>query len=99
MLHFAWDNPEDDLTEYFKRFAELTAVKSDRNKVVYVLTNFGSTMEQNLYRIYKLRDLGYSPYVMIYQKEIAPKDVKRLQRWCNNRFIFRSVEKFEDYKG
>lgn len=99
MLHFAWDKPEDDLTEYFKRFAELTAVKSDRNKVVYVLTNFGSTMEQNLYRIYTLRNLGYSPYVMIYQKETAPKEIRRLQRWCNNRWIFRSVERFEDYKG
>lgn len=33
-------------------------------KVVYVLTNFNSTMEQNLYRIYTLRDLGYAPYVL-----------------------------------
>ena len=98
MLHFAWDKSEDDLTKYFKRFSELTAVKSDRNKVVYVLTNFGSTMEQNLYRIYTLRDLGYSPYVMVYQKETAPKEIKHLQRWCNNRYIFRSCNKFEDYK-
>lgn len=99
MLHFAWDKPEDDLTEYFKRFAELTAVKSYRNKVVYVLTNFGSTMEQNLYRIYTLRDLGFSPYVMVYQKENAPKEIRRLQRWCNNRYIFHSCDKFEEYKG
>ena len=98
MLHFAWDNPDDDLTEYFKRFNELTAVKSFRNKIVYVLTNYGSTIEQDLYRIYTLRDLEYSPYVMVYQKDTAPKEIKRLQRWCNNRFIFRSVENFNDYK-
>lgn len=98
ILHFAWDNPNDDLTKYFKLFSEHTIVKSDRNKIVYVLTNFGSTMEQNLHRIYTLRDLGYNPYVMIYEKETAPKEVKRLQRWCNNRFIFRSCERFEDYK-
>lgn len=98
MLHFAWDNPEDDLTEYFKQFNEFTAVKSFRNKIVYVLTNYESTIEQDLFRIYTLRDLGYSPYVMVYQKETAPKEIKRLQRWCNNRFIFRSVENFEDYK-
>lgn len=98
ILHFAWDNPEDDLTEYFKRFAELTAVKSYRNKSVYVLTNFGSTIEQDLYRIYTLRDLGYSPYVMIYQRDTAPKELRRLQRWCNNRYIFRSCARFEDYK-
>lgn len=98
ILHFAWDNPNDDLTKHFKLFSEHTVVKSDRNKIVYVLTNFGSTMEQNLHRIYTLRDLGYSPYVMIYEKETAPKEVKRLQRWCNNRLIFRSCERFEDYK-
>lgn len=99
MLHFAWDNPNEDLTEYFKRFSEHTAIKSDRNKAVYVLTNYNSTIEQDLYRIYTLRDLGYSPYVMIYQKESAPKDIRKLQRWCNNRWVFRSVPKFDDYKA
>lgn len=99
MLHFAWDNPRQDLTGYFKRFSEHTSVKSERNKIVYVLTNYSSTMEEDLYRIYTLRDLGYSPYVMIYQKDTAPREIKRMQRWCNNRFIFRSVPDFKDYKG
>lgn len=99
MLHFAWDNPKQDLTKYFRRFSEHTKIKSDRNKVVYVLTNYNSTLEEDLYRIYKLRELGYSPYVMIYQKENAPKEIRRLQRWVNCRWIFRTVNKFEDYKG
>lgn len=55
-------------------------------------------MEENLYRIYTLRDLGYDPYVMIYDKPNAPREIKDLQRWCNNRLIFRSCERFEDYK-
>lgn len=97
-LHFAWDNPKEDLTEHFKKFAELTKVKSDRNRTVYVLTNFGSTFEEDLYRIYTLRDLGYSPYVMIYQKENAPKKTRQVQRWCNNRWIFRSTKTFEEYR-
>lgn len=99
MLHFAWDNPKQDLTKYFRRFSEHTKIKSDRNKVVYVLTNYNSTLEEDLYRIYKLRELGYSPYVMIYQKENAPKEIRRLQRWVNCRWIFHTVNKFEDYKG
>ncbi len=99
MIHFAWDNPRVDLTECFKRYAALTDIKSDRNKAVYVLTNFDSTIDEDLYRIYTLRDLGFSPYVMIYQKETADKTHHRLQRWVNNRFIFRSCDKFEDYKG
>ena len=98
MIHFAWDNPKQDLTRYFRQFSEYTTLKSYTKKSVYVLTNYNSTLDEDLYRIYTLRDLGYSPYVMIYQKETAPKEVRRLQRWCNCRWIFRSTEKFEEYK-
>ena len=97
-LHFAWDNPKQDLTPYFKRFSEAYKRKSSATKVVYVLVNFNSTMEENLYRIYTLRDLGYDPYVMVYDKPNAPKEIKDLQRWVNSRFIFRSCKNFEDYK-
>ena len=98
-IHFAWDNPKDDLKPYFERYKELAKHKPHgRYGTVYCLTNFGSTMEENLYRIYTLRDLGYDPYVMVYDKPNAPKEIKDLQRWCNNIYIFRSCEKFEDYK-
>lgn len=66
--------------------------------MVYVLTNFDSTMEENLYRIYTLRDLGYDPYVMVYDKLNAPKEIRRLQRWCNNKIIFKKCPDFKDYK-
>lgn len=99
-IHFAWDNAEDDLTQYFERYSALAKHKPHGQfGTVYCLTNFGSTMEQNLHRIYTLRDMGFSPYVMIYDKPNAPKEIKMLQRWCNNKFIFRSCESFEDYKG
>lgn len=98
MIHFAWDNPKQDLTDYFKLFSKHTNIKSERNKSVYVLTNYNSTIEEDLYRIYTLRDLGYSPYVMIYQKETADRQHRDLQRWCNCRWIFRSCPDFKDYK-
>lgn len=98
MLHFAWDNPKDDLTEYFKRFAELSKIKNERSKTVYVLTNFNSTIDEDLYRIYTLREYGFNPYVMIYRKETAPREIRQLQRWCNCRQIFRSCPDFKDYK-
>ena len=97
MLHFAWDNPEDDLADKFRMFSEKYRIKDRRRKTVYVLTNFNSTMEQNLYRIYTLRDLGYDPFVMVYNKPSAPHDIKRLQRWCNNKFIFKKCPDFNDY--
>lgn len=98
MVHFAWDNPKDDLEDKFKRFSERFRIKNHRKKTVYVLTNFNSTMQENLYRIYTLRDLGYDPYVMIYDKPNAPKEIRDLQRWCNAKFIFNSCRDFNDYK-
>lgn len=95
-IHFAWDNPNDDLAPKFKLWAEKFRRNSNLG-MVYCLTNFNSTMEENLYRIYTLRDLGYDPYVMVYDKPHAPKEIKALQRWCNNKIIFKSCTKFEDY--
>lgn len=95
-IHFAWDNPNDMLEDKFKQFAKEFRRKSNLG-MVYVLVNFNSTMEENLYRIYKLRDLGYDPFVMIYNKSSASKEIRKLQRWCNNKWIFKSVNNFYDF--
>lgn len=97
-VHFAWDNPNEDLTGYFRRFLELTAIKSSRRRRVYVLTNYGSTHEQDLYRVETLRGMGYDPYVMVYDRPTAPKITRQLQRWVNNKRIFYAVPKFADYR-
>ena len=96
-LHFAWDDPAVDLTPYFKRFLELTNVKDARKLRVYVLTNYGSTHEQDLYRIHTLREMGYDPYVMIYEKPAAPAITRKLQRWVNNKYFFHAVKNFDDF--
>ena len=96
MIHFAWDG-NDDLEPLFRKYAPHIS-QSERNRRVYVLTNYDTSMEWNLHRIYALRDLGYDPYVMVYDKPNGPKEIRRLQRWCNNKFIFRSCKKFEDYQ-
>lgn len=99
-IHFAWDRYEDKdkIVPKFKMFSELTGW--DRRKMtVYVLTNFDTTIEQDLERIYTLRELGYWPYVMIYDKEHTKSTdtVRKLQRWVNMRAIFESTPRFEDY--
>ena len=96
-IHFAWDNPREDLTGMFERFKRLSGIKDYRKLGVYVLTNFNSTLDEDIYRIETLRDLGYSPYVMIYDKKNAPREKRLLQRWVNNRRIFGSVKSFADY--
>ena len=95
-LHFAWDNPKDDLEDKFRRFAERFRRKSNIG-TVYCLTNFNSTMEENLYRITTLSRLGFDPYVMVYNKPSAPQEVIDLQRWCNNKIIFKSCPDFKKY--
>lgn len=96
-LHFAWDNPKDDLEEKFRRFAEQFRIKDRRRKTVYCLTNYNSTMEENLFRIYKLRELGFDPFVMVYNKPEAPREIRLLQRWCNNKFIMQACPRFEEF--
>lgn len=100
-VHFAWDRYEDKdlILPKLKEFKEITGWGA-RKTSVFVLTNFDTTIEQDLERIYTLRDLNYDPYVMIYQKEAtrSSDEVRRLQRWVNNKIIFKSVKRFEDYK-
>ena len=99
-VHFAWDRYEDKeiIVPRLKAFKEITGW--DKRKMsVYVLTNFDTTIEQDLERIYTLRDLGYNPYVMIYNKESTKGSdtVRLIQRWVNNRKIFNSIKWFSEY--
>lgn len=56
-----------------------------------------TTREQDMERIYTLRDMGFEPYVMVYDKPHADAFYKSLQRWCNMRAIFHRIPRFEDY--
>ena len=96
-VHFAWDNPDIDLTPYFRRFLELTNIHSVRRRRGYVRTNYASTHEQDLYRVETLRGMGYEPYVMIYDRPSAPPITRQLQRWVNNKRIFHTVPDFANY--
>lgn len=100
-VHFAWDRYEDKdiIVPKFKAFKEITGW--DKRKLpVYVLVNFNTTLEQDLDRIYTLRDLGYWPYVMVYERDKLPKGhvMRKLQRWVNMRAVFETTQKFEDYR-
>lgn len=96
-VHFAWDNPDEDLTRYFRQFLEWTSIRNPRLRRVYLLTNYGSTHEQDLYRVETLRQMGFDPYVMIYEKPTAPPITRHLQRWVNNKRLFYAIPSFSDY--
>lgn len=97
MVHFAFDFMKNEKQivrglDIFKKYFK----KSNRSLIVYILTNFDTTIKEDLYRLHKVEELGYTPDIRIYNKPSAPQILKDLQRWCNNRFIYRSC-KFEDY--
>ena len=103
-IHFAYDRYEDkDMIEpKFKRFRELSKIKhTDLRVFVLCGDKERRVLPEDLHRIYFLRENGFNPYVMVYDKEHLPKghELRRLQRWVNNKYIFWSTEKFEDYKG
>lgn len=100
-IHFAFDRWQDkDIVEpRLRKFAEKTGFNKNRGHVmVYILTNYDTTLEQDIYRIQLCRELKFSPYPMIYDKEHADPIYKKLQRWCNN-FIFWKTPTFEEYDG
>ena len=100
-IHFAWDlmDRSEQIIKGLNLYLEHGKIQDPRRRCVYVLTNFNTTMEENLYRIYTLRDMGYDPFVMVYDKPNAPREIRRLQRWCNNKWVFKKCPKFENYKG
>ena len=97
--HFAFDRWQDRkiIEEKMRMVREVTGWS--RNNVrpgVYILCNYDTTLQQDLYRIELCRELQWSPYPMIYDKEHADPVYRKLQRYCNN-FIFWRCKSFEDY--
>ncbi len=101
-IHFAWDRYQDKdmIVPKFRAFKDITGWEK-RKLSVYVLVNFNTTHEQDLERIYTLRELGYWPYVMVYERDKLPKGhiTRKLQRWVNMRAVFETIPRFEDYTG
>ena len=98
MWHFAFDfmKNEKQIMKGLKIFVDIVK-PNPRNAAVYILTNFDTTFEQDLYRVKMVQDIGLTPDIRIYRKPTAPKITRDLQRWCNNRFIYRVTSDFMDY--
>jgi hypothetical protein len=100
-VHFAYDRYEDKhiIEPKLKAFKDATGYDKDKGRVmVYILTNYNTTIEQDIERIQFCRSLRFSPYPMIYDKEHCKKIYRDIQRWCNN-FIFWSTPTFEEYNN
>lgn len=99
--HFAYDRYQDKaiIEPKMKMVREITGWNRNKGRpTVFILTNFDTTLEQDIDRIQFCRSLGWTPYPMIYDKEHADPVYRKLQRWCNN-FIFWNVPTFEEYNS
>lgn len=98
-IHFAWDNPKDKtVPKALEMFSEKYGLNPKANNVVvYLLTNYWSTHQQDLERVQWLREHFFVPYVMIYNKPSAPRETRLLQRWVNNKIVFNKVKTFDEF--
>jgi hypothetical protein len=98
MIHFAWDKFEDEkiICERLATFVKNTLFSYQKISV-YVLVNFNTTFEQDLYRIYKIKEIGANPFVMVFEKEKADKKYRYLQRYVNGRMLFRKINSFDEF--
>ena len=99
-VHFAWDRYEEKemIIPKLKMFKDVTGWVRQK-MTVYVLTNFDTTFEQDVERVYTLRDMGFSPDVRIYEKYRLPKGDRliKFQRYVNNKRVFNTCKSFDDY--
>lgn len=113
-IKFAWDNINDE-KEVMAGLQMLqdAGIALRSNVMVYVLTDFDTTLEQDIYRTNLLKHThfegqrgkgGTNAYVMQYQqidetfkKALGNPHVPHMARWSNNKWLFWSHD-FVDYE-
>lgn len=94
VVHFAFDKMKNEkfISNGLKSYAKYNKNSKDS---VYILTNFDTTIYEDLYRLKCVEMAGLLPDIRIYRKETAPQILRDLQRWCNNRIIYKSTSFFD----
>ena len=90
MLHFAWDQVKTE-RQVLRGIDFLKEAGFDTRKEIsiYVLTNYDTTKEEDVYRCEVLRNLDVNPFVMVYEDNGKPeKWYKKLARKVNRKAIF-----------
>lgn len=101
-IHIAWDFPQLDLTE---KLREVTRYIKPYKLMCYVLVGFNSTIEEDMYRIERLRELKIKPFVMPYRdfgnNHVPTQYEKDLAQYVNKPMIFKSCTfaEFSPRKG
>jgi len=90
-IHYAWDKMQDE-----KKILE--GLKIAPKGTVYVLIGYDSSERQDIYRVQKIVDAGFDPYIMPYNQT---KDEKAFKRFIDS-FMWRKYktikEAWRDYR-
>ncbi len=101
-IHIAWDLPSLDLTNKLK---EVIKYLKAWKLTCYVLVGYNSTVEQDLYRLERLRELRIRPFVMPYRdyegRQKPTQYAKDLAHWANRPELFNTCTfaEFSPRKG
>lgn len=103
MMFLAWDAGGDE-EPLVKALENLRAVGvNPRNQVkVYILTGYEGGWESGWYRAERVKQLGATPFIMLYQPLYGerveyPQVFRDLARWCNRAMLLWSCS-FDEYR-
>jgi len=90
----AWDNFADK-KKIIPKLKMLAGIVRPGRITCYVLIGWDSTRSEDMYRVMKLKEMGYSPFVMQFKKGDLYQDM--FARWVNIKSIFQT-KTFEQYQ-
>lgn len=93
-IHTAWDRVSDETT-VMGGIKTMLNYMGARRIMTYMLIGHDSTEEEDLYRFRKLREMGITPYVMVFNKRKDSPWLRHFPRWVNGRLY--SVCGFDEY--
>ena len=92
---FGFMKKEKGVVKGFDKYKRVWGAE-EKNEKMYYDGAGDTTIEEDLYRLQRIKQCGFLPDVRIYRKPAAPQILRDLQRWCNNRILYRSCD-FMDY--
>jgi len=84
-IHYAWDRIEDETKI-------LEGLKIAPKGTVYVLIGYDTTIEADIYRVQKIVDYGFDPYIMPYHQN---RQEKRFKRFIDS-FMWRKYKTIQE---
>lgn len=83
-IHYAWDLMGFESQVMYGIKILLKYMKAWRH-MCFMLVGFNTTFEEDMYRFRKLKELGITPHVMVYNDKDDTK-LKHFERWVNGKY-------------